>query len=513
MSDTVQKLRLYKRLQEMFPPDFDSARDYGKHSEEEYLDMLEKIRKYIRGSCSSPRLYLLHFLYSGCLKFDRFIPPTPFVVSQAQHRHFNSFLQALIKAENDSPINTARFMLHAVRGRIYRENDGIPLRSIAPSIIEGYRREVENIPEPNLPAKRHEFLDEKKRCLAIIDGLADASLVTMIKTRIPFILHASKLSIMFKWKDINVMMNATPTFTHSSGSFVTSEGAIQQVGPSRWQTGHTDLELRFEALIDCDAFEEPLHGLHGEERPIDGWPKCFSEAFHIIRDVAWRLRLEHGGERQWIPAPRDIGDIEWEINSSSQNSIECKKKCSPAALMRIFIPSTECLTVDLGDLSEPLWSEQCRSLAIMYFEMGQREESLFWLNVGVEALFEERFREIGEMPGFESLEKDLSSPKTFWAQSEEIVAAQFPDLAGKINWPAKEVHVSIFAKLKFLHNTVSMKTTLKDLQRRYSQIQKHRNSLFHGRRTSAVSVEVVTKAIESFDWINQNFKVQTNADA
>ncbi|MGB5180461.1 MAG: hypothetical protein WBP44_17245, partial [Gammaproteobacteria bacterium] len=426
MTDTIQKLRVLKRLEEMFPAESNPARDFHKHSEADYLSILDSVRRHIRLGSEKARLCVLHFLYSGCLKFDRFAVPTPFVVDQAQQGHFEKFLRALIDAEHGNPMNTATFMVRAVRGQIYRESDNRPLSSVHPSAIENYRREVEKIPVPDHSEKLREFLEEKEKCLAILDGLADTSLRTTIKTRIPFVLHLSPLLLTFNWRGISVRMDATPTFMPSSGSFVNSDGAIQEAGPSRWQAGYTDLEMQFEALIDCDAFAESLQGLHEEELPVDGWPKCFSVAFHILRDVAWQLRLEHEGERQWIPAPRDIGDVEWTISSTHRNQIEWKRKGSPAALMHVFVPSSERLMLDLGDLTEPRWSDQCRSLAIMYFEMGQRDEALFWLNVGVEALFEERFREIAQASGLTSLEKDLVGPKAFWAQAEEVVAAQYP---------------------------------------------------------------------------------------
>lgn len=498
----------------MFPAESDPAKDYHKHSEEEYLRILHALRKHVRLGHEKTCSCVPKFLYSGCLKFDRFTVPTPFVVDPGQHRSFELFLDALMDVERKNPMNTATFRIHEVRGRIYRENDSRPLASIEPSDVRSYRQEVERIPKPDHPEKLSEFLAEKEKCLAILDGITDVSLRTTIKTRIPFVLHLSPLSIALRWEGINVCIEATPDFTPTSGSFVTASGAaMQQVGPSRWQAGHTDLEMSFKALIDCDAFAEPLQGLHKQELPEVGWPQCFTKAFHILRDVAWRLRLEHGGERQWILAPRDIGDVTWTINTAHQSQIGWVMKSSPAAMMHLFIPTAERLTLDLGDLREPKWSDQCRSLAVMYFEMGQREEALFWLNVGVEALFEERFRELANASGHATLEKDLNSPKAFWDQAEEVIAAQFPNLAGKTKWPDDERHVNVYAKLKYLYKALAMKTNLKELLKRYSRIQRHRNDLFHGRRTAEVTIETVTKGIESFDWIIENFVLRQDTKA
>ncbi len=511
MTNIIEKLKVKKRLQTMFPIDSAAATTYQQYAESEYLELLEAVRRHMPHTAANPDFSLVQFLYAGCLKFDRFTVPTPFVVDRFQSQNFIRFLQALVQAENGNPTNTAVFMLREIRGRMYREFDAKSIHSIPKVVVENYRHQIAVVTEPDHPTKRQEFLEEKQKCLSILDGVTDGSFRTTIKTRIPFVLHLSPLLLTFSWANIPMMLSATPKFVSSGETSFNVIPASHQTGPSRWQASYTEIEIQIESLIDCDAFVEPIQALHQQEFPVTGWPKCFVTSFHIVRDVSWRLRFDHQGEKNWIPAPRDLSDIQWAMSSSGHHQIEWKLKGSPANLMRGFTPSTERLNLQLGKLETPKWSDQCQSLSVMYFEMGQREESLFWLNVGVESLFEERFSEIAKVAGKPSLESDLVSPKAFWTLAEGVVANQFPDLAGKISWPTDEIHVSVYAKLKYLYKTINMKTSYKELLTHYSKIQRKRNDLFHGRKGVAVTIRDIQDAIESFAWIQVNFEIAAPA--
>lgn len=508
MSDALQKSRLLKRLRELFPNGFNAPQDRHKHSDALYLELLPQVLKHIKFQGNIPSCVPI-FLYSGCLVFDRFTAPTPFVVDLDYYTHLEAFVSALNDADHGNPVNSAVFRLRIIRAKMYKELDGKPYDSIGDQLLNSYYKMASLVKLPGHPEKQIEFQEEANKLFAIINGISNGTLKTKLKFRIPFVMHVAPLTINFTWQLMPAHMQITPRFQKTNeSSFLNWDGAAQSVGPSRWATGHSEIELEIFALVDCDAFTNALQGLHKEEFPIEGWPKCFSLAFKITRDVAWQLRLHHDGEKQWIPTPRDISDIEWSLETEFMERIDWKRKCSPAELINVFTPTSEKLNLNLGEVNEPLWSEQCRSLAIMYFEMGQNEESLFWLNVGVEAVFEERFEDIAISSGIESLEKDLKSPKAFWSQAEEIVANQYPELSGKIEWPNNEVHVSIYSKLKYLYKVVPMLTAHRDLLQRYSKIQRHRNDLFHGRKGDPVSVEILRIAIESFDWILENFRIE-----
>lgn len=115
-----------------------------------------------------------------------------------------------------------------------------------------------------------------------------------------------------------------------------------------------------------------------------------------------------------------------------------------------------------------------------------------------------------QSPGLAS---DLGSPKEFWSEAEMIVSKQFPEMANRIKWPSEPVHVSIFGKLKALYRLVPMQTSLEELQRKYRDISGERNELFHGKRTTRVSVTTIEAAQQALDWINTNMWPQNSDDS
>lgn len=258
------------------------------------------------------------------------------------------------------------------------------------------------------------------------------------------------------------------------------------------------------ALYDGDAYTAPLQTLHEHDLPIEGWPKCFTIAFKIVHEVAWHLRIAGGSEAPWIPAPRDLGDVEMFVRTKRAERLTEKLKSSPANLMIVFSPTKEVTTRDLGELETHPWSVKCRSLAVIYMELGETNEALFWLNVATEALFKERFSRIALECGRPELEAELDSPKAFWAPAEEVVSEQYPEMAGRISWPGTKSHVSVFAKLKYLYGAVSMKTSVNSVITRYHNISRHRNALFHGMDEKGQPVAVMRLALESFDWLAGN---------
>jgi hypothetical protein len=265
---------------------------------------------------------------------------------------------------------------------------------------------------------------------------------------------------------------------------------------------HLDVEL--DALLDGSAFTPALQALRSDGPPVSGWPKSFTFAFAIFHDLAWRVRMEHAGTHNWIPAPRDLSDLEFWIKTSSNDNLGWMRKSSPATLMQIHASDAEKLILNLGELNQLSWATECTLRARMYLELGDTNEALFWLNVATESLIARRFEQIEELIGRPSLANDLGSPKEFWAEAEAIVSKQFPELAGKTKWPNAKIHVSIFGKLKALYRLIPMKTSLDELLIHYRAISGERNDLFHGKRTTRTTVAAVKAAKQAFDWIDFN---------
>ena len=145
----------------------------------------------------------------------------------------------------------------------------------------------------------------------------------------------------------------------------------------------------------------------------------------------------------------------------------------------------------------------------MYLELGDTNEPLVWLNVAVESLIAERFKEIEAVIGRPGLAADLGSPKEFWAEAEAIISKQIPEVAGKVRWPTAAIHVSVFSKLRALYRLVPMKTPLDELLSKYRDVSGERNDLFHGKRATRVTVPTIEAASQALSWIHANMWPQS----
>lgn len=145
---------------------------------------------------------------------------------------------------------------------------------------------------------------------------------------------------------------------------------------------------------------ENLQAIQGHAGPVEGWPKAFTLAFAVIRDLVWYLRARHEGLQDWIPAPRDLADVEYFLQTSETPRLGYIRRGSPAALQQMFVAPTEAVTLDVGELQPLSWFAECRLRAGMYLELGDTNEALFWLNVGAEAVILERFGQIGVQPRY-----------------------------------------------------------------------------------------------------------------
>lgn len=502
--DTARR-NIIQIVETMFPLGSDAARDFHKHKDDAYLNVLNEIHKCKLLEHGYRSQSLMHLLYAGCLKFDRWTVPTPYVHDRKTETYFSEYLKALIMAEGGSTDNTLVFQLRNIKNELFRFYDSKPVDSISNPELDRYRTATSDLGFPSHPIKIKEYTEELNKIGSIVDGIKDNSLQTVIRTRIPYVIHMSSIRINFNWNGIRTTVLITPVFEPQRESFFKMEPAGIAMGASRWQGGISTIELTFSALIDCDSYTESLQLFDQHQLPVSGWPKAFTLAFGILHDVCWFVRVRREGTRQWIPAPRDLSDVYWFIRSKANQNIVWKQQSSPAALFHVFKPSGEAMSIDIDEIPIIPWSERCRHLASMYLELGETNESLFWLNVGVEALVKERIIEFSYILGRPDLERDVDSPRAFWGPAEDIVLEQFPELSGKIKWPESQIHVSIYGKIKYLSKMVNLKSNIKDIILHYSNISGNRNALFHGTLEERIKVDVVKEAFSSFDWLKDNF--------
>jgi hypothetical protein len=505
LTNKLDYLKAKRRILEIFVPGCDSVTAAKSLGDEEMEIILDAVTPSLPFRKPVQMLSLSMFLFEGAKRFDRWFPPSPYVVPKGQHERFAKFVRNFWRVERDDPTNCAVFKLHLIRDLVFKRFDEMPLSTIAvPEIVE-FQRQIGLIPAPSSPVKQAEFSQQKSELFSVLNGLADRSLRTIFRFRIPYVLHKQPLELHFKWSGISMRASIVPSFRAMEESFIqTGDNAAISVGASRWQTGLSVITIEQEALVDGSAHTERLQALPGAEVPADGWPKSFTLAFSIFHDIAWKMRTEHCGHQDWIPAPRDLSDLEFWINTSSSDRLSYIRKGSPAALLEIFAPTEHSLHINLGDLSRLSWSDECRVRANMYLELGDTNEALFWLNVAVESLIAQRFEEIESVIGRPGLAADLGSPKEFWSEAEAILSKQFPEMAGKVKWPSTAIHVSVFGKLKALYRLVPMKTSLDELLRKYRDVSGERNDLFHGKCENRVTVATVEAASQALHWIDEN---------
>jgi len=511
MAQFTNKLKIKRKIREVFIADIDPCEAAKKISDDDLVAMLDTVLEEIFNPYKRISGEIERLVYAGCVRFDRWFAPSPYVVKSNQKSRFKKFVTAMKHVEGKSPTNCPVFEIHALRDELYSAIDNAPLSLHKHEVIDSFEIRLSQISRPPESLKLKEYSEQKRKVELIIEGIRDGSLRTILTFRIPYIIHKQNLGLGFTWREVPARMYIQPIFKPLEETFMAVEGGVSlSIGASRWQTGFSEIVLELAALIDGSAYSESLQSLPGHKLPVAGWPKSFTSAFEIFHDVAWNVRDQLGAHQDWIPAPRDVSSLTFCLRSATEERIEWIVKGSPATLVEVFSPASDALEIELGELKPLSWDAECRSRAQMYLELGDTNESLFWVNVAVEALITKRFQEIEALVGSPGLTDKLRSPKEFWAEAEEIVAKQYPDMVGKVEWPSAQIHVSLFGKIKALYRLISMQTSGNELIEQYRVISGERNDLFHGKRGGRTSVQTVLKAFDALEWIRENMWPKTS---
>lgn len=448
------------------------------------------------------------FLYAGCVRFDRWFAPSPFVVAPTQKCRFAKFSKAFAFQERHTPTNSPVFEIHRIQDEVFSRFGLLSSPHAEAKQVNEILNRLDQVPTPKDPVKANEFSKIKNDLVLILIGIRDRILKSILKFKLPYIIHVESLTVSFLWRGSHCLAHLTPHFQESGEGFLAVEQGSVMIpeGSSRWTSGTAEVTIEVARLIDGSAYTESLQKLLTHDSPVDGWPQSFTAAFEIITDLTWHLREHHNAQHNWIPAPRDLSHLEYSLVSSAGEAIIWIVKGSPASTMRVFRPSERSVELKLGEIGSISWHQECRSRAVMYLELGDTNEALFWVNVGVEALISQRFNEIENSTGIDGLVDDLMSPRQFWHEAEEIVSRQFPNLAGKVNWPAAERHTSVFTRIKALYRRVPMQVNRDELLSKYRQVQRRRNALFHGTEADRVSVDEVVDALRALRWMEENMQ-------
>ena len=478
----------------------------GSIPEEQFLSALEAIEKRLPYSSGPTGNSIQMFLYCGCIKFDRWLPPSPYVMPAEHKKRFDCFLQAMRLGSPD-PNNSARFQADQIKWELVEFLHERSMQKLQGKItvLAGFEERLRHITPPILPVKQEEYQKVVGDCIALIEAARQGQLRTIVSTQIPIVPVLSALTIKTVWRDIPTMLSLSPTFFTPKNNMINVEGdlVMTPLTPSQWQHGFCEVGIEWEALLDQAMPSRPLSLNLPIGAPVDAWPQIFTDVFDVLDRVIWKLRLQQESLNSDILQPSDLAPIEWQVFAGDQK-IDWVKKGQPGTAFRITNQKEPVASIEV-DITKPIhWHTKCYTLAEANLAKGKTKEAVFWINVATEALFEKRSQEICEQ--FDLDYEELSSGKCYWDNADEIVKRDLPDHSHEVKWPEASIgNPSWFAKIKYLSKRASLIKSLNELFAQYEKIQRHRNALFHGDGDENVSAEEAEVALKAFLWLEENF--------
>jgi hypothetical protein len=496
-----------RRISQVFPTEAGSK---DTLSDEEALDLLDAMEAPIRSGWRGPRDSLATFLFYTCAKFDRWDTPSPVVVPPSYPDQFERALGLFRLVEDQRSEFVSLFELHGLQTKLYQDAAIVPGRAQTGHLdIEEYRRRLSEIPAPTIPQQRLEFTARRIRLERLLNGLEKANLKSALVLNLPYALHHRTVDAAFNWHGVHTEVSIQPFFSQQRLPGVAFEVLGAAVAPmyvSRWQAAMSTVRIQIDGLLDPSFYTPSLRERAGWQSPQEGWPSGHTFAFLLLYDLAWELRVHHQGEQQWIPAPADIGQVQYFLSDSVGNQLDMRAAAIGGIEARYG--ESGILPLSLEELSPLPWWERCKAQVALVLDLGDTPEALLWVNIAVEALFEERFNEFAVQLHRPELAQELTSPAALWIDAEKIVSKQFPDMAGKIKWPDTKRHISIFAKLRFIHRELDLACSLKETQRWYGIVSRHRNELFHGASSARPSAEHIMEALNALESLEKNFRLK-----
>ena len=475
-------------------------------SEEIFLSALAAIEKRLPYSEGPTGRAIQLFLYCGCIKFDRWLPPTPYVMPEDHKVNFDHFLLAMCLGVSD-PNNAARFQADQIKWELvdFLHEKNPQKISIESKSLDCIKGRMNSISCPSLPGKFAEYRTIVEECEILIEAARGGKLRTVVNTEIPIIPVLSPLTVKTVWRDIQTTLVLTPVFVSPKNNMVSVEGdvVITPLTPSRWQHGLCEVQIEWEALIDRSAPSWPLSVNLPMPAPTTAWPQVYTDVFELLDYVIWNLRLRRESLNSDILEPSDLSLLEWNL-FAGERKMDWVKIGSPGTPFRITNqkePSSE-IEIDIT-VSVP-WHTKCYTLAEANLAKGKTNEAIFWINVATEAFLERRSKEICARAGVDYA--DLFSAECYWVVADEIVKRDLPDHAHLVQWPEDyNGPLSWFKKIKYLSKRVVLAENQSIICGQYGKIQRYRNALFHGENAKAVSAEDAEIALKAFAWVEENF--------
>lgn len=472
---------------------------YEKVSIVEYKQLYYAVRAYIISGNQEWINAVGRFLVHGTCAYDRFMGLRPQFVDEELYDMFCRFLDTLQSLDGKSYNRTYIFHLDKVLWEIYRDCSLVPYNKELNTFLSNYENRIESLVAPKGNAKVEENLKTRKAVvLGLINGIRKGDIRSKIHTTLPFCFTDTDATVTLKMNGISIFVHM---INHSQGSTLPgtriAEGStLITSGPSKWTTTTCELDIVADCMLDGLELRPSVTLQKVEDKRY--WTAVFDFTYHII-SILWMQFQKNGGIKgSWPPLPNDIHYVDYKVEVCDE--IYDQEYTTNPALVYSFQPLKKATRNFEFNEEFPDWSEYAYHFAKVYAESGQLKESIFWLNVSVEALIEEFIRKIATTP---DILAEIEGVEHKYDTAEQILIEQFPEMKGKVKWPETIIHTSVFTKLKRAIKFCAKESLQKVILKKYSQVNAKRNALFHGVSVD-VSIEDVEKSFIAYTWLSEH---------
>lgn len=478
---------------------------YEKVRQDEYKQMYYAVLPHLKDRNQEWQRAVGEFMIHGAMSYNRFVEPRPKMADEEQYEMFCHFLNTLQKMDGSFTGRTAFFHLHRIQWDIYRECSLMAYGEELEAFLARCEKSVKEIAIPQEDANVTTHLEQQKNdVLELIENVRDGKILTSIRTTLPYKMTNTDAEIHLVIDGIEVEVKAKH---QSQGSTIpiaqVAEGTtMATTGPSKWTTTTCELDIEAHCLTDIQE-ERPKVILRGGADDGGYWTAVFDFTFKVVCAIWTYVHQQEEVAGSWPPLPNDIQYLDCRVYTS-EKEYEHVFSSNPALIYHVTSLKKPTAVIEIGNSVEPLWSEYAYMFAKVYAESGQLKEAIFWLNVSVEALVEEFIRRVATT---QEMLEEIEGDEHKFDTAEKILAEQFPEMKGKVNWPDVVIHTSVFTKLKRAVTLSRVAVSVKDVTKKYSQVNAKRNALFHGREAD-ISVDDVEKAFTAYGWLKEHIGVK-----
>ncbi len=475
---------------------------YEKVKKEEYKQMYYAVLQQMDKGNAEWRNAVRSFLFHGAYVYDRFVGLRPKVESDEEYDMFCRFVNTLQKLDGKEQRRTACFNLDRIRWNVFTECSGMLCDSEIEVFLQECEEKIAAISVIGDEKVARIIEDKKTELRGLIADIREGRIRTKIHTTLPFKLTNTDATVSLKIDGVNVEVSLN---NHSQGSSLPmasiAEGStMTTTGASKWTTTTCELDIEAHCLID-GLQELPRVTVRDVEQDKGYWNAVFDFTYRVVSAIWMHVQQREAVSGSWPPLPNDIHYLQYTI-CAGDKEYDMELSTNPALVYQVTSLKKEPKHYDIAEEGSTSWSAYTYLLARQYAESGQLKESIFWLNVSVEALVEEFVRRVATT---EDVLNEIEGEDHKFDTAEEILSEQFPEMKGKVVWPDTTIPVSVFTKLKRAVKLGGLAVSQKDVRKRYSMIHDKRNSLFHGRENK-ITVEDVEKAFGAYVWLREKLE-------